>query len=151
MYIDSKNCSIVCFAEVIRVQNILSLCWTTPRSASCKYFPKSNARKFECLLTFFWTDDDVMSTLHRFRPSFLMEINRPRYLQPAEFHHSCLHHEVLKPEDMNPLLLEAENSQLDSQTKCAATPYVSPTDFDATLTVVALKALITEVCFIVLT
>ncbi|XP_047057420.1 zinc finger CCCH domain-containing protein 4 [Lolium rigidum] len=88
--------------------------------------------------------DDVMSTLHRFRPSFLVEINRPRYLQPAEFHHSCLHHEVLKPEDMNPLLLEAENSQLDSQTKCAATPYVSPTDFDVTLTVVALKALITE-------
>ena len=92
-----------------------------------------------------------MSTLHRFRPSFLVEINRPRYLQPAEFHHSCLHHEVLEPEGMNPLSLEAENSHLDSLRKCVATPYVSPTDFEVTLTVVALKALITEVCCIVLT
>ncbi|XP_047050147.1 zinc finger CCCH domain-containing protein 4-like [Lolium rigidum] len=88
--------------------------------------------------------DDVMSTLHCFRPCFLVEINRPRYHQPAEFHHSCFHHEVLKPEDMNPLLLEAESSHLDSQRKFAATPCVSPTNVEVILTVVVLKVLIAE-------
>ncbi|KQK03657.1 hypothetical protein BRADI_2g09177v3 [Brachypodium distachyon] len=88
--------------------------------------------------------DDVMSTLHRFRPSFLGKINPPMYLQPSEFHHACLHHEVLEIEDMNSLLLEAENPHLDSQMKCAATPYVSPTDFGAALTVVILQTLIKE-------
>lgn len=96
--------------------------------------------------SFFSTDDDVMCTLHRFRPSFLVEIDPPKYLQPSEFHHVCLHHNVLEPEDMNSLSLESENSHLGSQRKCAATPYVSATDFGVTLTVVVLKALIKEVC-----
>ncbi|XP_044975687.1 zinc finger CCCH domain-containing protein 4 [Hordeum vulgare subsp. vulgare] len=88
--------------------------------------------------------DDVMCTLHRFRPSFLVEIDPPKYLQPSEFHHACFHHNILEPEDMNSLSLESESSHLGSQRKCAATPYVSATDFGVTLTAVVLKALIKE-------
>ncbi|KAF0919513.1 hypothetical protein E2562_029630 [Oryza meyeriana var. granulata] len=83
--------------------------------------------------------DDIMGTLHRFRPSFLVKINPPTYLQPSEFHHMCLHHE-----NMNSVPLEAENSHLDSHRRCAATPYVSPTDFGASTVVKTLKTLIKE-------
>uniref|UniRef100_J3KYE9 Zinc finger CCCH domain-containing protein 4 n=1 Tax=Oryza brachyantha TaxID=4533 RepID=J3KYE9_ORYBR len=88
--------------------------------------------------------DDIMGTLHRFRPSFLVKINPPMYLQPFEFHHVCRHHEVLELENTNPLPSEAENSQLDSHSSCAATPYVSPTDFGASIVVKTLKKLIKE-------
>lgn len=88
--------------------------------------------------------DDIMSTLHRFRPSFLVKINPPMYLQPSEFYHTCLHHGVLELENMNSLSLEAENPHFESQRRCAATPYVSPTDFGATTIVKTLKMLIKE-------
>jgi hypothetical protein len=85
-----------------------------------------------------------MGTLHRFRPSFLVKINPPMYLQPSEFHHMCLRHEVLELENVNSLPLEAENSHLDSHRRCAATPYVSPADFGTTTVVKTLKTLIKE-------
>lgn len=88
--------------------------------------------------------DDIMGTLHRFRPSFLVKINPPMYLQPSEFHHMCLRHEVLELENVNSLPLEAENSHLDSHRRCAATPYVSPADFGTTTVVKTLKTLIKE-------
>lgn len=86
-----------------------------------------------------------MGTLHRFRPSFLVKINPPMYLQPSEFHHMCLRHEVLELENVNSLPLEAENSHLDSHRRCSATPYVSPADFGTTTVVKTLKTLIKEV------
>lgn len=85
--------------------------------------------------------------LHRFRPSFLVKVNPPKFLQPSEFNHTCLHHEILDlEEDMDSLSLEAENSHSDSQKRCAATPYVSPTDFETSTTVEMLKTLVKEVC-----
>uniref|UniRef100_A0A0D9Y694 Zinc finger CCCH domain-containing protein 4 n=1 Tax=Oryza glumipatula TaxID=40148 RepID=A0A0D9Y694_9ORYZ len=88
--------------------------------------------------------DDIMGTLHQFRPSFLVKINPPMYLQPSEFHHMCLRHEVLELENVNSLPLEAENSHLDSHRRCSATPYVSPADFGTTTVVKTLKTLIKE-------
>uniref|UniRef100_A0A0D9UZ78 Zinc finger CCCH domain-containing protein 4 n=1 Tax=Leersia perrieri TaxID=77586 RepID=A0A0D9UZ78_9ORYZ len=89
-------------------------------------------------------DDDIMGTLHRFRPSFLVKINPPMYLQPSEFHHMCLHREVLTLENLNSLPLEAESSHFDAHRRCAATPYVSLTDFGASTVVKMLKTLIKE-------
>ncbi|CAD6239092.1 unnamed protein product [Miscanthus lutarioriparius] len=91
--------------------------------------------------------DDVMMQLHRFRPSFLVKINPPKFLQPSEFNHTCLCHKILDLEvDMDPLSLEAENSHSDSQKRCAATPYVSPTDFGTSTIVELLKTLVKEGC-----
>ncbi|XP_037404418.1 zinc finger CCCH domain-containing protein 4-like isoform X2 [Triticum dicoccoides] len=75
--------------------------------------------------------DDIMSTLHRFRPQFLLEINPPKYLQTSEFHHECRDTELPEPDHMTSLPLETDNSHLDSQ-RCAAIPYISATDFGAT-------------------
>ena len=47
--------------------------------------------------------------------------------------------------DMDSLSLEAENSHSDSQKRCAATPYVSPTDFGTSTIVELLKTLVKEV------
>ncbi|XP_066308656.1 zinc finger CCCH domain-containing protein 4-like [Miscanthus floridulus] len=89
--------------------------------------------------------DDVMMQLHRFRPSFLVKINPPKFLQPSEFNHTCLFHKILDLEvDMDPLSLEAENCHSDSQKRCAATPYVSPTDFGTSTIVELLKTLVKE-------
>ncbi|KAL6626494.1 hypothetical protein ACP70R_030220 [Stipagrostis hirtigluma subsp. patula] len=89
--------------------------------------------------------DDVMNKLHRFRPNFLVKINPPKYLQPSEFNHTCVHHEILElEEDMDLLPSEAANSQCNSQKRCATTPYVSPTDFGTTNIVEMLKALVKE-------
>ncbi|KAJ1283138.1 hypothetical protein BS78_03G106100 [Paspalum vaginatum] len=88
--------------------------------------------------------DDVMKQLHRFRPSFLVKINPPKYLQPSEFKHTCLHEILELDEDMDSLSLEAENSHSDPQKRCAATPYVSPTDFGTTTIVEMLKTLVKE-------
>lgn len=88
-----------------------------------------------------------MMQLHRFRPSFLVKINPPKFLRPSEFNHKCVHHGVLDlAEDMDSLSLEAENSLSDSQKRCAATPYVSPTDFDTSTIVEMLNTLVKEVC-----
>ena len=88
-----------------------------------------------------------MKQLHRFRPSFLVKINPPKYLQPSKLNHTCLHNELLDlEEDMDSLLLEAENSQCDSQKRCAATPYVLQTDFGTTTIAEMLKMLVKEVC-----
>ncbi|KAK3163551.1 hypothetical protein QOZ80_1AG0005160 [Eleusine coracana subsp. coracana] len=84
--------------------------------------------------------DDVMKQLHRFRPSFLVKINPPRYFQPFKFNHTCL----LELEDKEALSLEAGNSHCDSQ-KCATTPYVSQTDFGTGSIVGTLNALVKEV------
>jgi len=87
-----------------------------------------------------------MMQLHRFRPSFLVKINPPKFLQPSEFNHTCLFHKILDLEvDMDPLSLEAENCHSDSQKQCAATPYVSPTDFGTSTIVELLKTLVKEV------
>jgi hypothetical protein len=84
--------------------------------------------------------------LHRFRPSFLVKINPPKFLQPSEFNHTCLHREILDlEEDVDSLSLETENAHSDSQKRCAATPYVSPTDFETSTIVEMLKTLV-KVC-----
>ncbi|OEL23081.1 Zinc finger CCCH domain-containing protein 4 [Dichanthelium oligosanthes] len=89
--------------------------------------------------------DDVMRQLHCFRPSFLVKINPPKYLQPSKFNHTCLCHEKLELEEaMDSLSLGDENSHCDSQKQCAATPYVSQTDFGTTTTVEMLKTLVKE-------
>lgn len=86
--------------------------------------------------------DDVMMQLHRFRPSFLVKINPPKFLQPSEFNHTCLHKILDLEMDMDSLSLE--NSHSDSQKRCAATPYVSPTDFGTSTIVELLKTLVKE-------
>ncbi|KAL6850538.1 hypothetical protein ACP4OV_021165 [Aristida adscensionis] len=89
--------------------------------------------------------DDIMRTLHHFRPTFLVNINPPMYLQPSEFNHKCLHQEILELEDdMNSLSLEAENSLFDSVKRCAVTPYVSSIDFGATVIAEMLKTIVKE-------
>lgn len=87
-----------------------------------------------------------MMQLHRFRPSFLVKINPPKYRQPSEFNHMCLHEILDLEEDMDSLSLEAENSHGDSQKRCSASPYVSATDFGTTAIVEMLKTLVKEVC-----
>jgi hypothetical protein len=87
-----------------------------------------------------------MKQLHRFRPSFLVKINPPRYLQPSEFNHTCRHCEILLEKDKDTLSLDAGNSHSDSQNKCAMTPYVSQADFGTIAILETLKALVKEVC-----
>ncbi|TVU22437.1 hypothetical protein EJB05_32131 [Eragrostis curvula] len=90
--------------------------------------------------------DDVMKQLHRFRPSFLVKTNPPRYFQPSEFNHTCNHHGIPKQVgDKDTLSLEDGNSHCDSQNKCAATPYVSQIDFGTSTIVETLKTLVKEV------
>lgn len=87
--------------------------------------------------------DVVVMQLHRFRPSFLVKINPPKFLQPSEFNHTCLHREILDlEEDVDSLSLETENAHSDSQKRCAATPYVSPTDFETSTIVEMLNTLV---------
>nr|CAB3476753.1 unnamed protein product [Digitaria exilis] len=88
--------------------------------------------------------DDVMKQLHRFRPSFLVKINPPKYLLPSKFNHTCLHKTMELEEDMDSLSLEADNSPCDSHKRCAATPYVSQTDFGTPTIVEMLKTLVKE-------
>lgn len=87
-----------------------------------------------------------MKQLHRFRPSFLVKINPPKYLLPSKFNHTCLHKIMELEEDMDSLSLEAGNSPCDPEKRCAATPYVSQTDFGTTTIVEMLKTLVKEVC-----
>ncbi|KAM3407111.1 hypothetical protein ACQJBY_000896 [Aegilops geniculata] len=88
--------------------------------------------------------DDIMSTLHRFRPPFLQKISPPKYLQTSDFHHACRDPELPEPEHMPSFSLEADNSRLDSQWRCASHPYISATDFGATDIVNDLKKAIKE-------
>ncbi|KAL6626495.1 hypothetical protein ACP70R_030221 [Stipagrostis hirtigluma subsp. patula] len=89
--------------------------------------------------------DDIMRTLHYFRPTFLVNINPPLYLQPSEFNHICLRHEMLElDEDMNSLSLEADNSHFHLLKRCAVTPYVSSTDFGAATIAEMLKMIVKE-------
>lgn len=90
-----------------------------------------------------------MSTLHRFRPPFLQKISPPKYLQTSEFHHACRDPELPEPEHMPSFSLQADNSHLDSQRRCASHPYISATDFGATDIVNDLKKAIKEVSCII--
>ncbi|KAJ4782641.1 RNA helicase family protein [Rhynchospora pubera] len=86
--------------------------------------------------------DDVVSTLHRYRPTFLTKINLPSYFEPLSFSHICqlpVHDEQcqlveafssvnLKDEETNSQQLAAANNA------CQAVPYVGPRDFK-TLTI----------------
>ncbi|KAI5022313.1 hypothetical protein ZWY2020_059043 [Hordeum vulgare] len=86
--------------------------------------------------------DDIMSTLHGFRPLFLKKTSPPKCLQTSEFHHACGDPELPEPEHMTSFSSEADNSHLDSQRRCASHPYISATDFGATDTVNDLKKVI---------
>lgn len=83
--------------------------------------------KVECLS---FPDEDVLSSVHRFRPTFLATSNGlPSYYDPYEFEHTCL----LKCQpggDRNARTVEDEHLEPSSEIrKCLAVPFVASNHF----------------------
>ncbi|XP_030532472.1 DExH-box ATP-dependent RNA helicase DExH8 [Rhodamnia argentea] len=90
--------------------------------------------------------EDVLSSLHRFRPIFLSTSDSfPSYYYPHEFQHECLL-EGLPNENEDAAGLDDErlNSSADSR-KCVAGPFVAPNDFQTKIVTDKLTAVVKEI------
>ncbi|KAL0435891.1 UNVERIFIED_CONTAM: DExH-box ATP-dependent RNA helicase DExH8 [Sesamum radiatum] len=75
-------------------------------------------------------DDEILNSLHRFRPKFL-SISRsvPIHYDPYNFRHTC-YLECVQKKDADALAVEDEDLEHDNESrKCVAVPYVGPFDF----------------------
>ncbi|KAL0459689.1 UNVERIFIED_CONTAM: DExH-box ATP-dependent RNA helicase DExH8 [Sesamum latifolium] len=75
-------------------------------------------------------DDEILNSLHRFRPKFL-SISRsvPIHYDPYDFRHTC-YLECVQKKDADALAVEDEDLEHDNESrKCVAVPYVGPFDF----------------------
>lgn len=77
-----------------------------------------------------FADEDIMNSLHRFRPKFLVKSDGlPSYYEPYEFQHTCLL-ECEQNGYTNSLATEDELLGPFSETrKCVAAPFVDLNDF----------------------
>ncbi|KAF5744138.1 hypothetical protein HS088_TW08G00734 [Tripterygium wilfordii] len=73
--------------------------------------------------------EDILSSVHRFRPKFLGVSNSlPTYYDPYEFEHTCLI--KCQPNEDTGVAADDEHNETPCQTRiCAAVPFVSSTHF----------------------
>ncbi|KAJ3693726.1 hypothetical protein LUZ60_009206 [Juncus effusus] len=100
--------------------------------------------------------EDILMTLHVYRPTFIKYIDPPSYFEPRDFTHNCLiSHSEPQEEEKNlleatdSLSLNAENNQ-ESQSQsqsltCGAEPYVGSTDFRASFVAERLQNALKEI------
>ncbi|KAL6505026.1 hypothetical protein OROGR_024843 [Orobanche gracilis] len=76
------------------------------------------------------TYDDILDTLHRFRPKSLVISNgAPSHYKPYEFQHTC-HLQCMLGHEDDALALEDEGVEDDDESReCVALPFVAPCDF----------------------
>ncbi|KAL3531465.1 hypothetical protein ACH5RR_010787 [Cinchona calisaya] len=76
------------------------------------------------------TYDEIISSLHRFRPKFLVASNGlPSYYEPYEYWHTCYLNSH-QNEDADPLAVNDDDQELDNRiSKCTAVPFVSFSHF----------------------
>ncbi|KAL0371451.1 UNVERIFIED_CONTAM: DExH-box ATP-dependent RNA helicase DExH8 [Sesamum angustifolium] len=94
------------------------------------------------------TYDEILNTLHRFRPKFLA-ISRsvPIHYDPYDFRHTC-YLECVQKKDADALAVEDEDLEHDNESrKCVAVPYVGPFDFHADEVARKFSAIIKEVLY----
>lgn len=73
-------------------------------------------------------DEDIINSLHRFRPKFLATSDGlPSYYQPYEFQHSCL----LYSEEYGEVDSLAPDEVIE-ECKCVTVPFVDMDDFQIT-------------------
>ncbi|KAL0420033.1 UNVERIFIED_CONTAM: DExH-box ATP-dependent RNA helicase DExH8 [Sesamum radiatum] len=74
--------------------------------------------------------DEILNTLHRFRPKFLaLSRSVPIHYDPYDFRHTC-YLECVQKKDADALAVEDEDLEHDNESrKCVAVPYVGPFDF----------------------
>ncbi|KAG8389490.1 hypothetical protein BUALT_Bualt02G0234800 [Buddleja alternifolia] len=76
------------------------------------------------------TYDEILNSLHRFRPKNLVMSNSvPLHYDPYEFQHTC-HLMCVQNKDTDALAMEDEDLEHDYESrKCIAVPFVGPYDF----------------------
>lgn len=93
-------------------------------------------------------DDEIIDTLHRFRPrSLVVSNNVPSYYEPHEFKHvCCLNYE--ESEDTDEFIMSDEPLEVDSRvSKCMNVPFVPSNHFRATEVAEKLSTAVKEVRF----
>ncbi|KAL5713084.1 RNA helicase [Ranunculus cassubicifolius] len=90
--------------------------------------------------------EDIISTIHRYRPSFLSRSNGlPTYYDPYEFEHTCLLESLQKGVmGENPASDEKLEKNLETRT-CIALPFVDSHHFKAVSVAEKLAAIIKEI------
>lgn len=78
----------------------------------------------------FFSDEDVLSSLHRFRPRFLATADGlPSYYDPYEFEHTCLL-KCQQQADKDALPVDNEHPESSTEVmKCVAVPFVASRHF----------------------
>lgn len=79
-----------------------------------------------------FADDDILNSLHRFRPKFLgISNSMPIHYDPYYFQHTC-HLNCKESKEAGALALEDEDLEHENESrKCVAVPFVGPYDFHA--------------------
>ncbi|KAF8006737.1 hypothetical protein BT93_K0903 [Corymbia citriodora subsp. variegata] len=92
--------------------------------------------------------EDVLSSLHRFRPNFLGTSDSfPSYYYPCDFQHQCfLECPPNEHEDEDAAGLDEDERNLSADTrKCVAMPFVAPNDFQTNNVAEKLTAVVKEI------
>lgn len=78
-------------------------------------------------LSFYFADDDILASIHRFRPKCLVtSAGLPSYYDPYEFEHTCLlkcQHKEEEPE------ISTQDEPASEARKCCSVPFVPLSDF----------------------
>lgn len=89
----------------------------------------------------FFADEDVLNSVHRFRPKFLVKSDGPpSYYEPYEFEHTCLITQL--PDG------DTDDDQFEPPSearKCLAVPFVSPNQFQNDIIAEKMALVIKEV------
>lgn len=94
----------------------------------------------------FFSDEDVLSSVHRFRPKFLATSNGiPSYYDPYEFEHTCLLKCHPDGDTDEPSVDDEPLEPSNEIRKCLAVPYVASHSFQNGDVVEQLVATIKEV------
>lgn len=116
------------------IHQVADACMVIIVSEICSQFCKTMllARLFTQRngIFFFFADDEILSSLHRFRPKILVASNGiPSYYEPYEYWHAC----DLSSEqngDADALVVNDDDQELDNGIrKCTAVPFVSFSHF----------------------
>jgi len=90
-----------------------------------------------------YADDDILCSLHRYRPKFLATSSGlPSYYDPYEFRHICL----LQPQPSDDGITLSVDGYQNEAKKCLAIPFVASHHFQIQSVTEKLTKVIKEVC-----
>lgn len=97
--------------------------------------------------------DEIINSLHRFRPEFFSSNEFPTYLDPYAFKHTCFLQSMPSEDDgggsvVNDLADSYANETKDSSAetrRCFSAPFVAPVDFQSTTVAEKFKSVIKEI------